>query len=653
MKKSIKRFLHRFALSEMFSLIIFVVTLVVFTAIQTVKYNQSKDALEQNLNSEASSILDFADVLLESRNEKFFSGESVEVPQQIQNEIFDRFTKVSNGKVFFREASNSPVNDKNKALPFESKIIDHFKKNKNKKEYTSIVQKEGKEYYLMARPMLAEKRCQQCHPDWTTEGEIIAIEDVLIDLSDFNALLNENLYTTIISGVINIAILLFIIIFLFKRTIAQRIGKILEVTLRVETGKFYIEDLIKDEELKQGSTKNEIDRIFRHLKRMVDALQPVISKVVTKSKDIAFESSYGYNKVKDTSDIAETQMRAVENSNDNINNILSLNKDLDESLKNLFDKSNDSLSKIEEGQTMVRENIVASEDAAQAMENTIGSIEQLKLFSNEISKTIENITDIADETNLIALNAAIESARAGEHGRGFAVVAEKIRELAEISLSNANSINDVLKSIHKYVDKVSESATNTKEVIKSLNKSSEIFRENFKRIGSGIVETKDVLTSFSKGFEEEGFALNEVQDHLSNVAMSSKELTENSEKSEFIMNEITIEGNELKTLTDRFEVVSNNRKAERTIIMPSVKGTCTLDNGIIHDVFIFDKSKNGISFYSADEDARVGIAEGMNAILEAQEPIENQTKFNIVFAYVNEKKIKGIGSLGFYGASFK
>ncbi|MCD4667820.1 MAG: methyl-accepting chemotaxis protein, partial [Sulfurimonas sp.] len=61
-------------------------------------------------------MLNFAGVLLESRNEKFYSGESPEVPQVIQNEVFKKFTDISEGKVFFKQASTMPMLERNRAL---------------------------------------------------------------------------------------------------------------------------------------------------------------------------------------------------------------------------------------------------------------------------------------------------------------------------------------------------------------------------------------------------------------------------------------------------------------------------------------------------------------------------------------------------------
>ncbi|MCK9374177.1 MAG: methyl-accepting chemotaxis protein [Sulfuricurvum sp.] len=608
-------------------------------------YQSQKESLHQNLKSKASSILDFADVLLESRNEKFYSGESPEIPQMIQNEVFAKFTKISEGKVYFKEASDHPVVPTNQAKPYESEAISAFQSDRQLKELERFVQDEGKEYYMLARPIVSEERCIQCHPTWEA-GNVIAVEDVRVDTVDFNAALSKSFLITLMTALINIVIILILTHYLFSRYVARRINKVLEVIFRVERGHFVIDDLLKGEPIVHGSTQNEIDRLFRHLDQMVNTLRPVIANVVNQSKQIAFEASYGYVRIDQTNDFVKQQNMALEHSQGHIDNVLRLNDMVGNKLEELLQSSLQSVKQIENGQKVVHSNVKESTAAAAAMDSTVLAIQELRKFSNEISSTMEIITDIADETNLISLNAAIEAARAGEHGRGFAVVADKIRELAEISLNNAQTIGGHLAKIHEQIDSVTKNAERSKGVISELNRSSEALNERFVEIRGGIDMVTDVLNHFKNDFHDETLALQDASSELSFVKQSSSVLVENADRSKTIMSELVHRGGDLKTLADGFEVVlQNNRTAPRTIITPPLHGTVKTLQGELN-IYLFDNSASGISFYATNESSlRLNNAEKGRILLDTHLNGEKEIAFEIV--YISIEEVKGAF---FYGA---
>ncbi|MEA2110642.1 MAG: methyl-accepting chemotaxis protein [Campylobacterota bacterium] len=634
----------KYKLATMFSIMFATAFIFISVIFYTYDYVSQKDSLKNNLYSQAKSVLDFAEVLLESRNEKFFSGESAEVPQIIQNEIFTKFTKISEGKVFYKEASDEPTSEVNKAKAYESEMIAFFKNNRDVKEKENFIMDGGKEYYMLSRPMISEERCIMCHPTWTA-GNVVAIEDVRIDTVDFNEALSSSLTLSIVTAIANIIIILLLTHFLFSKYVAKRIYKVLEVIFRVENGNFIIDDLIKDEPIKKGSTDNEIDRLFRHLNAMVNILRPVISNVVEQSKMMAFEASYGYVKTDNTKGQVDKQNSAVNESSKYIEKVIDLNSQMGEDLSDILKQSDSSLSHIKTGQNVLVQNLADGKNASLAMEDTAVSIAELREFSNEISQTIEIITDIADETNLIALNAAIEAARAGEHGRGFAVVAEKIRELAEISLSNAQTIGKVLKNIHGHIDKVTSHANQTKETMISLGESSQNLSERFEEIRQSINTISSVLKVFETEFKESDTVLRDTEKELVDVRKSSEVLLVNAQETKNIITTLTHKGGELKSLADGFDVVLNNRKSERTVITPPIKAV--LNDGQETEVYLFDNSSEGISFYFADNGEHSRLSKGSLGKMKLETELNNNSTIDFEVVFISEDDGR---NLYFYGA---
>ena len=411
---------------------------------------------------------------------------------------------------------------------------------------------------------------------YTATNKLIELNNDKLDLSvsQTKSNISGSLIVAIIwmfvGSIINLALILYV-----KRGITVPLQKIVKEMDTMADGDLTLNDI-------HVKTKDEIGALANAFNKMKDNFQKMIVNIQSNTVELSNSSNELSNSTDAISQMGENVANRTQETATMANNMKAAARDSATGIE----ETARGLQLIAEETQTVHQNAAQMRDTA---ENGLGTIEaaqtQMEVIerstllvadlshnltkqTQEIGNISKLISDITEQTNLLALNAAIEAARAGEHGKGFAVVADEVRKLAEQSKQSASQIGDLTVTIQTDTKNVELAANNglasVRDGVTIIQEAGEAFdsiHQNILTVTEGIEHISATSQQISASSEEVSASVHEIStsadataSNIEQIASATDELSSSLFEIQSVASKLTNNAHGLDTMSQKFTV---------------------------------------------------------------------------------------------------
>ena len=299
-------------------------------------------------------------------------------------------------------------------------------------------------------------------------------------------------------------------------------------------------------------SEDETGKLSQYFNDFLSTIRALVIQISNAGAGMKASSERAISVSKDMSDVAERQNQAIEMVSTAFNEMVATSNEVATSCSIAATSAQDGHDLVSKGQEHINNAVQSVVNLSDVMQDSAKSILELEQDSQGITDILNAIRGIAEQTNLLALNAAIEAARAGEQGRGFAVVADEVRALAKRTSDSTEEINELLQRLVTRTQGVSDKMSDSLSASKKTVEITEAVSESFVGISTAVTNIHDMNTQIATAAEEQHQVAEDINRHILQIHNDAVVIDDISQRAKHNSEELGAEAYKLSDLVTKF-----------------------------------------------------------------------------------------------------